>query len=206
MKSLTLSITVIVLLLSSPYSFSKSLEVDISVKTDTGFPTLSIANPSGKDIVIQPISSELGSIGFEKAGKIYWLKGKPEKIADEAEKYFYQWEIDASTMVQLQFDTKDDEIDFDFTLKVKDQSKATQWFININATQDEYFTGIFERVVDGQQNNSWAKGIETAMNLRGERIEMKLKPTVSAYAPFYLSSNNYGFFVEGTIESPPTNV
>jgi alpha-D-xyloside xylohydrolase len=198
MKSLTLSITVIVLLLSSPYSFSKSLEVDISVKTDTGFPTLSIANPSGKDIVIQPISSELGSIGFEKAGKIYWLKGKPEKIADEAEKYFYQWEIDASTMVQLQFDTKDDEIDFDFTLKVKDQSKATQWFININATQDEYFTGIFERVVDGQQNNSWAKGIETAMNLRGERIEMKLKPTVSAYAPFYLSSNNYGFFVEGT--------
>ena len=36
------------------------------------------------------------------------------------------------------------------------------------------------------------------MNLRGERVEMKLKPTVSAYAPFYISSANYGFFAHGT--------
>ncbi len=199
MKSLNLSITAIVLLLlSSLYSFSNSSEVDISINIYNEFPTISIVNPSGKNVNIQPISSEVGSIGFEKDGTIYWIKGKPKIMIDEAGETTHLWEIDSLTMVQFQSNTKDNEIDFDFTLKTKDQSKATQWFIHINSTQDEYFTGIFERVVDGHQNNSWAKGIETAMNLCGERVEMKLKPTVSAFAPFYISSNNYGFFVKGT--------
>ena len=59
-------------------------------------------------------------------------------------------------------------------------------------------SGIFERVVDGPQSNSWADGIETALNLRGQKVEVKLKPTVSAHAPFYISSANYGFFNETT--------
>jgi len=199
MKSLILSFVVIMLfLLSLMYSCSKSPEVKISINVDNEFPNISIVNPSGKNVNIQPISSEVGSIGFEKDGTIYWIKGKPVIMTGEAGETFHLWEIDSLTMVQLQFDTKDNEINFDFTLITKDQSKATQWFISINTTQDEYFTGIFERVVNGHQNTSWAKGIETAMNLRGEHVEMKLKPTISAYAPFYLSSNNYGFFVKGT--------
>ena len=109
MGSLKLSITVIVLLLlSSLYSYSKSLEVDISVNTDTGFPTISIANPSGKNVNIEPISSELGSIGFEKDDAIFWLKGKPKKMPAEAEKTSYQWKIDSLTIVQLHIDTKND--------------------------------------------------------------------------------------------------
>ena len=35
------------------------------------------------------------------------------------------------------------------------------------------------------------------MNLRGQKVEMILKPTTSVYAPFYLSSRGYAVFVKG---------
>ena len=40
-----------------------------------------------------------------------------------------------------------------------------------------------ERVVDGPQGASWAPGLETAMNLRGQKVDMIMKPTTSVYAP-----------------------
>jgi len=54
-----------------------------------------------------------------------------------------------------------------------------------------------ERVVDGPQAASWAPGRKEAMNLRGQKVEMILKPTTSVYAPFYLSSRGYAVFVKG---------
>src|SRR5882672_2104811 len=55
-----------------------------------------------------------------------------------------------------------------------------------------------ERVVDGPQQASWAPGISAAMNLRGQKIDMLVKPTTSIYSPFYLSSRGYAVFVKGT--------
>ncbi|MBN1783148.1 alpha-glucosidase [bacterium] len=170
----------------------------VIIDKDNGFPAVSILNPSGRQVNIRPVSSLKGSIGFEKDGAVFWIKGKPEIMAGEAGATACLWKIDSLTRVELQVDTRDNEIEWAFTLKTGDHAEATQWFINIAADEDEYFTGIFERVVDGPQTNSWAEGIETAMNLRGEHVEMKLKPTVSAYAPFYISSANYGIFVRGT--------
>ena len=122
MNSLKLLTILIVLLFSfSLHSSNKSLEVNISVNTNNGFPTLSIINPTGKDVNIQSISSELGSIGFEKDGAIYWLKGKPKLMTSKTGEKFHLWQIDSSTMVQLQLNTKNDEIDFGFILKTKDQ-------------------------------------------------------------------------------------
>jgi len=199
MKSLKYAYTAIALtLIFSFYLFAQTSEAELIIDTDKGFPTLSIHNPSGKTIHIQPVSSDRGSIGFEKDSAVFWLKGKPDILSDKSGKIAYVWTMDSSTKVVFKTVTNEDEIKFKFTLKTEDQSEAAQWFVNITATQDEYFTGIFERVVDGPQNKSWAEGIETAMNLRGEHVEMKLKPTVSGYAPFYLSSNNYGLFVRGT--------
>ncbi len=48
--------------------------------------------------------------------------------------------------------------------------------------------------MDGHQRESWAPGITEAMNLRGQKVEMIIKPTTSVYAPFYLSSRGYGVF------------
>jgi alpha-glucosidase (family GH31 glycosyl hydrolase) len=73
-----------------------------------------------------------------------------------------------------------------------------RWGLAIDAAPDEYFTGLMERVVDGPQSASWAPGITAGMNLRGQRVDMIVKPTTSLYAPFYLSSRGYGVFVRGT--------
>ena len=35
------------------------------------------------------------------------------------------------------------------------------------------------------------------MNLRGQKVDMLVKPTTSVYAPFYLSSRGYGVFGQG---------
>jgi alpha-D-xyloside xylohydrolase len=62
----------------------------------------------------------------------------------------------------------------------------------------EHLTGLLERVVDGSQNLSWRPGQKVALDLRGQKVGMYVKPTVSVYAPFYLSSAGYGLYVEGT--------
>jgi alpha-D-xyloside xylohydrolase len=71
-----------------------------------------------------------------------------------------------------------------------------RWGFAIDATENEYFTGLMERVVDGPQQASWAPGITQAMDLRGQKVDMILKPTTSVYAPFYLSSRGYGVFAK----------
>ena len=187
-----------ILLVSLFIACSTSPKVDVFVDEGSCFPIISIANPAGERVKIEPLSAEIGSIGFEKDSIVQWIKGTPEIKMDEAAGRVYQWCIDSLTAVQLQLNMENEDVKFSLSLINADQTETTQWFVNIGADQDEYFTGVFERVVDGHQNNSWADSIETAMNLRGERVEMKLKPTVSAYAPFYISSNHYGFFAEGT--------
>jgi alpha-D-xyloside xylohydrolase len=71
------------------------------------------------------------------------------------------------------------------------------WGLAVRAGPAEYFTGIMERTVDGPQQASWAPGIQPGLNLRGQKVEMILKPTLSVYAPFYLSSRGYALFVQG---------
>ncbi|MGN6554691.1 MAG: glycoside hydrolase family 31 protein, partial [Verrucomicrobiota bacterium] len=72
-----------------------------------------------------------------------------------------------------------------------------KWGVAVQADDSEYFTGLMERVVDGPQQTSWAPDIKEAMNLRGQKVDMILKPTTSVYAPFYLSSKGYAIFVQG---------
>ena len=67
-----------------------------------------------------------------------------------------------------------------------------RWGFAMNAAPEEYYSGVMERVVDGPQQASWAPGITEAMNLRGQFIEMLVKPTTSIYAPFFVSSRSYG--------------
>ncbi len=173
--------------------------VNVKVSEINDFPVLEIKNPYGQNLAIQPVSNDTGSIGFELDGEILWLTGEPNQTERKDGIKRFIWDINVEDKVELQITSGNDEINFQLSLVAEDGlKKPEKWYINTGATDDEYFTGVFERVVDGNQRNSWRIGIETAMNLRNERVEMKVKPTVSAYAPFYLSSNNYGFFVQGT--------
>jgi alpha-glucosidase (family GH31 glycosyl hydrolase) len=84
---------------------------------------------------------------------------------------------------------------FEVSLSSEPAEGVVGWGFSIEAGRDEYFTGLMERTVDGPQQASWAPGIKPAMNLRGQKVDMLLKPTTSVYAPFYLSSRGYGLFV-----------
>lgn len=86
---------------------------------------------------------------------------------------------------------------FNVRLTAEPAAGISRWGLAVAATADEYFTGLMERVVDGPQAKSWAPGITAAMNLRGEKVDMILKPTMSVYAPFYISSRHYAVFVQG---------
>jgi len=81
-------------------------------------------------------------------------------------------------------------------LSAKPDKGIEKWGLSVKAEPSEYFTGLMERVVDGPQQASWAPGIEEAMNLRGQKVDMILKPTTSVYAPFHLSSRGYAVFVQ----------
>jgi alpha-D-xyloside xylohydrolase len=87
---------------------------------------------------------------------------------------------------------------FAVSLSAQPNADIVRWGLAVDSRADEYYTGLMERVVDGPQQASWAPGITAAMNLRGQKVEMIVKPTTSIYAPFYISSRGYGLFVKGT--------
>ncbi|HET6976411.1 MAG TPA: TIM-barrel domain-containing protein [Pyrinomonadaceae bacterium] len=90
-----------------------------------------------------------------------------------------------------------DRDNFNISFKAPSDSGISGWGFSIDSLPDEYYTGLMERVVDGPQAKSWAAGITEAMNLRGQKVDMIIKPTTSIYAPFYISSRGYAVFVKG---------
>src|ERR1017187_738343 len=87
--------------------------------------------------------------------------------------------------------------DFSIRLSATPDADIVKWGLAVDADTNEYFTGLMERVVDGPQQASWATNLTAAMNLRGEKVDMIVKPTLSVYAPFYISSRGYAVFVKG---------
>ncbi len=186
------------LILIFSVSCSKKAIVSIEAESPDSYPVIALSNPEGNDIVIRPLTENTGSIGFETNGQITWLRGKPSETINGEGSSTFNWALQDDENAELTVSGDSGTIDLKMIYHSKNGKTAGKWFININATAGEYFTGAFERVVDGVQSNSWQKGIETAMNLRNEVVAMKVKPTVSAYSPFYLSSSGYGLFVRGT--------
>jgi len=96
------------------------------------------------------------------------------------------------------YSINDENKDFVISFEAQPDDGILAWGLNLDAQPDEYFTGLFERTVDGNQSNSWKEGITEAMNLRGQQVDMLIKPTLSLYAPFYVSLRGYGMKVYGT--------
>jgi alpha-glucosidase (family GH31 glycosyl hydrolase) len=96
-------------------------------------------------------------------------------------------------MVSVAMDGKN----FKARFSAQPNNDILKWGFAIAAGEKEYFTGVMERVVDGPQQASWQPDRTEALNLRGQKIDVILKPTLSVYAPFYISSRGYGLFVQG---------
>jgi len=92
---------------------------------------------------------------------------------------------------------KPDGNDFSLRLSAEPDADILKWGLAVAADPKEHFIGLMERVVDGPQSNSWSSNILAALDLRGQKVDMILKPTTSVYAPYYLSSRGYAVFVKG---------
>ena len=97
----------------------------------------------------------------------------------------------------VKISVKPDGNDFSVRFSATPDADIVRWGLAVDAGPKEYFTGLMERVVDGPQQASWATNLTAAMNLRGETVDMIVKPTLSVYAPFYISSRGYAVFVKG---------
>ncbi len=162
-------------------------------KGNDSFASIEVKNQFGNNFIVS--AGENGAIGYEIEGKTNWLKGVPDVSAVSENETKFVWENNGNPVTML---ASESEKEVRLVFSINAEVKPSCWILNYQALDDEYFTGVFERVVDGQQTESWKQGITAGLNLRGQKMDVKLKPTVSAYSPFYISSENYAVFVQRT--------
>ncbi|MFA9388562.1 MAG: glycoside hydrolase family 31 protein [Prolixibacteraceae bacterium] len=138
--------------------------------------------------------AETSAIWVEISGVKIPVEGK-RKVVSEENRFEGTWKIE-DHKISLLFERIEGTVHFSFT--AEPSYDVTGWGMNLAALPDEFFTGLYERTVDGNQQESWREGITEALDLRGQKVDMLVKPTLSLYTPFYLSSNGYGIFIEGT--------
>jgi len=79
---------------------------------------------------------------------------------------------------------------------VEEKGEFEKFGIAFQVGKKEGFYGLMERVVSGSQGFSWEPGMTEGLNLRGQVVDLYTLPTVSIYAPFFVSSAGYGVLVE----------
>ena len=170
--------------------------VNITSIGSKNFPEIRIENKfTNIPIILGDSSGNSGSFFFETSKGKTWLTGQPDKISRAADQFEASWQSEGHT-VTLKINRTPQRYDFSF--EAQPDSDILKWGINIAAADTEYFTGLLERTVDGNQKESWKEGIQTGMDLHGQEVDMIIKPTLSLYSPFYLSSAGYGLFIKGT--------
>ncbi len=68
----------------------------------------------------------------------------------------------------------------------------------ISLKDGEAIYGLTERTVDDREQSETRPAEIGGLDRRSQMITMWIKPTISAYVPFYISSRGYGMLVEGT--------
>ncbi len=186
-------------LLLMPVMMASASQAMASSQTDTGQAVLELRSKNLMPLGEGPESRSLKIDGlfFETAGARTALpaqltagqrNGRNPQAANEAR-------MADGRVVRLS--VRPEGKNFILRLSAQPDSDIIKWGLAVDAAGGEYYTGLMERVVDGPQSASWAPGRKEAMNLRGQKVDIIVKPTTSIYAPFYLSSRGYAIFVKG---------
>lgn len=142
-----------------------------------------------------------GSIYFEtQDGRRHVLDGTTavSEVEGELPNNGELWRSASDDNRTLLVTTEPGECGYNVKFDAVPSEGIVKWGFAVKAAEDEYFTGLMERTVDGGQGESWKPGITTTMDLRGQKVDMIVKPTTAVYAPFYLSSKGYGLAVKST--------
>jgi alpha-glucosidase (family GH31 glycosyl hydrolase) len=172
-----------------------SAQVSIEYQGTRQLVSFKISNENLREPLIIS-GEETGGIYYQTdKGKTY-LSGEPLQTNSVKGGFYGQWRSRDGRFVEIAIEQDGDSYIIKFS--AEPDAGIDKWGLSLGATADEYFTGLFERTVDGDQKLSWQKGIEAALNLHGQSVEMFIKPTLSLYCPFYISSRGYGLFSKGT--------
>src|SRR5512132_2227769 len=80
-----------------------------------------------------------------------------------------------------------------------EDATISHWGERLGTAPDERVYGLTERIVDDLNASELTPQPVGTLDRKGERVSMYVRPTISAYAPFYQSSNGYGSFVDGSM-------
>ncbi len=83
-------------------------------------------------------------------------------------------------------------------LEVEGKKPAERLGLSLALREKESLYGLMERTVPGKQALSWKPGVGRGLDLRGLAVEMKVRPTLSLYEPFLVSSRGWSLLVKGT--------
>ncbi len=83
-------------------------------------------------------------------------------------------------------------------LEVEKKKPGERTGLALSLEPGEALYGLMERTVPGPQALSWNPGISRGLDLRGLSVEMSVKPTLSLYEPFLVSSRGWSLLVKGT--------
>lgn len=140
-------------------------------------------------------AGEPGGLFFETDSGRYRVAGTPVERIEREDGLLVRWRL-YGRQVELRAFLEDSA--WVIALKALPDADLRGWGLSVELDPGEFLTGLMERVVDGPQNESWRPGMTEAMNLRGQVVTMVVKPTLSLYAPFLLSSRGYGLWVNST--------
>lgn len=167
---------------------------DIDIKT----------NPLSITLLQKPGGKRARITGGEQSGLFYITEQDTQYLT-----MLEQQEENSRDTYQASFTTTDNRAaqvvvtaDKDGFIGISFEVKPEEGIIRkgafFEAFPDEQYVGLMERVVDGPQKRSWEPGITEALDLRGQKLTMVVKPTLGIYVPFYVSDSGYGVLVNGT--------
>ena len=91
------------------------------------------------------------SIFFETAEGRQWIRGAPSQVDQSTERFSASWAL-AGRSVSLVFSRVDTGYHFSFSAEPSED--ILSWGFHLSASEEEYFTGLFEGVVDGNKKES----------------------------------------------------
>ena len=147
------------------------------------------------DPPLPPLAADEGSAFFisSREGTV-GLDGSPVERSDGEELRLAYRTADGRTATVRVLDGPEGTLRIEFSVEPKGEFEKLG--VSLRVGETEGFYGLMERVVQGSEGFSWEPGRTEGLDLRGQTVDLYTLPTVSIYAPFFVSSSGYGVYVE----------
>jgi len=147
-----------------------------------------------EDVELLPLSAVDPATFYVSRGGERIESNEPARIQADENGTSLRFELDGRAALIHISDGPEETLRVTFSLDAKGEFEKLG--VQFRVTKTEGFYGLMERVVQGSQGYSWEPGMTEGLDLRGQTVDLYTLPTLSIYAPFFLSSAGYGVYVE----------